>query len=623
MARASAPRRGKKVTGRKTGTSGGQPSIPKLLFAHVSPHSIGGMSMFDVEGPVDPEIVSNFMSDADLTTRTAHALQDAGFQVLQVSAYTINIAAPIGIYERAFKTKVTAHELPTIKSGGVSDTATYFSVADTPRFGLITTKGTAFENLVEGVAIETPRYFFAAQPLPPKKSYWHLEVPHDVSLGCNADKAHRSGITGRGIKVAMVDSGHFAHPFFAARGYRVQPVTLGPGTASPGIDDNGHGTAESANIFAVAPDAELWPVKINFANSTGAFNTAVGLSPHIITCSWGSDVRVPPLSAADQTLAIAIADAVARGIVVVFSAGNGHFGFPGQHPDVISAGGVFRDANGGLRASDYASGFASPIYPGRNAPDLCGLVGMKPRAAYIMLPLQPGSDIDVQLATGGAYPASDETATNDGWAAISGTSAAAPQLAGTAALIKQACPTLGPAAVRDILMRTAIDVTVGNCNTSSSGAAAGPGTDLATGTGLVDANAAVLVAKVRCLGPIRPITVTPVRPPISPILPVTPVVPVQPPVTPIRPPVTPIRPPVTPVLPVAPVRPPVTPVRPPVTPVLPVRPVQPIEPIGPVPANDMASLGQDGGVPVDGPLSQEDVQALEDMVIKDKIDPLA
>ena len=65
------------------------------------------------------------------------------------------------------------------------------------------------------------------------------------------------------------------------------------------------------------------------------------LSPHIITCSWGSDVRVGPLSAADQTLAVAIADAVARGIVVVFSAGNGHFGFPGQHPDVISAGGVF------------------------------------------------------------------------------------------------------------------------------------------------------------------------------------------------------------------------------------------------------------------------------------------
>jgi hypothetical protein len=615
MARKSSVRA--RAKSKRAGAQAGRPSIPKLLFAQASPHSIGGMSMFDMEGPVGTDVVSNFMSDTDLLTQSAQALQDAGFQVLQISAYTINIAAPIATYERAFKTKVVPEELETIKSQGVTDTATFFTVADAPRYGLITTAGTAFENLIEGVAIETPRYFFATQPMPPKKAYWHLQVPHDISLGCNADKAHRSGITGRNVKVAMVDSGHFAHPFFAARGYRVQPVTLGPGAINPSADDNGHGTAESANIFAVAPDAELWPVKINFANSTGAFNAAVGLSPQIITCSWGSDVRAGPLSAANQTLAVAIADAVARGIVVVFSTGNGQHGFPGQHPDVISAGGVFRDPNGNLRASDYASGFTSRVYPGRNAPDLCGLVGMKPRAAYIMLPLQPGSEIDTSLATGGPHPNSDETAANDGWAAISGTSAAAPQLAGTAALIKQACPALDPAAVRDIMVRTAIDVTTGNSNTTSGGAAAGPGTDLATGAGLVDANAAVLVAKVRCLGPVRPITppvlpptiTPPVRPPITP--PITP--PVRPPIRP------PIRPPVTPVLPVAPVRPPVTPVVP-VRPITPVRPVQPIEPIVATPASETAA--DDAPATTDGVLSHEDVQALEDMVVRKKIDPL-
>lgn len=614
MARKSSVRARAKT--KRAGTQAGRPTIPKLLYAQASPHSIGGMSMFDMEGPVGTDIVSNFMSDADLLTQAAQALQDAGFQVLQVSAYTINIAAPIVTYERAFRTKIVPEELETIKSQGITDTATFFTVPDAPRYGLITTAGTAFENLIEGVAIETPRYFFAAQPMPPKKAYWHLQVPHDVSLGCNADKAHRGGITGRNVKVAMVDSGHFAHPFFAARGYRVQPVTLGPGTINPLADENGHGTAESANIFAVAPDAELWPVKINFANSTGAFNAAVGLSPQIITCSWGSDVRTGPLSAANQTLAVAVADAVARGIVVVFSAGNGQLGFPGQHPDVISAGGVFRDHNGNLRASDYASGFASQVYPGRNAPDLCGLVGMKPRAAYIMLPLQPGSAIDTGLAAGGPHPNSDETAANDGWAAISGTSAAAPQLAGAAALIKQACPALDPAAVRDIMMRTAIDVTTGNCNTSSSGAAAGPGTDLATGAGLVDANAAVLVAKVRCLGPITPPVLPPtvlpptVRPPVTPPS-ITP--PVRPPT--VRPPVTPpIRPPV---LPVAPIRPPVTPVRP----ITPVRPVQPIEPIVATPASEAAVDA--ATATTEGVLSHEDVQALEEMVVRKKIDPLS
>lgn len=613
MARKSSVRARAKKS-KRAGAKAGQPTIPKLLYAQASPHSIGGLSMFDMEGPVGPDIVPNFMSDADLLTQAAQALQDAGFQVLQVSAYTINIAAPIATYERAFRTKVVPEELETIKSQGVVDTATFFTVPETPRFGLITTTGTAFENLIEGVAIETPRYFLAAQPMPPKKAYWHLQVPHDVSLGCNADKAHRGGITGRNVKVAMVDSGHFAHPFFAARGYRVQPVTLGPGAANPAADESGHGTAESANIFAVAPDAELWPVKINFANSTGAFNAAVGLSPQIISCSWGSDVRTATLSAADQTLAVAIADAVARGIIVVVSAGNGHWGFPGQHPDVISAGGAFRDENGNLRASDYASGFTSLAYPGRNAPDLCGLVGMKPRAAYIMLPLQPGCEIDTGLAAGGPHPNSDETAANDGWAAISGTSAAAPQLAGTAALIKQACPALDPAAVRDIMMRTAIDVTAGNCNTASGGAAAGPGTDLATGAGLVDANAAVLVAKVRCLAPIQPITPSPILPPtVRP--PVTP-----PPITPpIRPPVRPpIRPPIVPVLPITPVRPPVTPVVP-VRPITPVRPVQPIEPIIATPASEAAA---DAAAPTEGTLSHEDVQALEEMVIRKKFDPL-
>lgn len=478
-------------------------SIPPRLFAQVSPRSVGGMSMFDYGGPIDEEVVSNFLSEAGTLRRAAQALEDAGFEVLQISPYTINIAAPIATYERAFKTEVVPHELRTIKSFGISGTATFFSGEDPSHFGLLTAAGTPFEKLVEGVAIEEPRYYMAPLPLAPRKGYWHLGVPGDVSLGCNADRAHRGEITGRGVRVAMVDSGQAAHPFFTARGYRVQAVTLGPGASDPATDDNGHGTAESTNIFALAPDAELLPVKMSFTNSTGAFNAAVALAPDIITCSWGSDVRRGPLSPANQALAVAIADAVARGIVVVFSAGNGHFGFPGQHPDVISAGGAYIGPDGSLQASDYASGFASPVYQGRRVPDLCGLVGMRPRAAYILLPLQPGCEIDAGLA-GGTHPNGDETAEDDGWAAISGTSAAAPQLAGAAALVKQACPRLAPAEVRDVLVRTAVDVTAGICNPASSGAAAGPGPDLATGAGLVDAHAAVLVAKLRCLGPGEP-----------------------------------------------------------------------------------------------------------------------
>ena len=571
--------------------------------------------MFEAQEQIRRETVTSFMSDTDTAVTAAGRLEEAGFEVLQVTELTINIAGNRETYERAFNTKLFAEERPVIKENAREDTATFLDSEDTSTPGLITTSGTPFQDLIEGVAIEEPRYFMASS-FAPTKSYWHLRVPGDVSLGTNADRAHRSGLTGRGVRIAMVDSGWFKHPYFVNRGFRAAPVVLGPAAANPLNDESGHGTGESANIFAVAPDIELLPVKINFVNSIGAFNAAVALNPDIITCSWGSSVRNPPLSAADQALAAAIAAAVARGIIVVFSAGNGHFGFPGQHPDVISAGGVFMNPDETLRASDYASGFLSSIYANRRVPDLCGLVGMLPRAAYIMLPVQDGDDIDTSLA-GGVHPNADETARNDGWAAFSGTSAAAPQLAGAAALIKQACPALRPADVRDILIRTARDVTAGNCNVITGGHAATVGPDLATGAGLVDAHRAALLARVRCLGPIRPIT------PVQPVQPIRPIAPVQP-ITPIRPIQPPIHPPIQP-------RPPVLPPIQPRPPVLPIQPRPPIPPVRPGPAEEGAggAMGADvrgegeepeSRQPPPSQLSAEDVAALEDMIVRSELD---
>jgi hypothetical protein len=74
----------------------------------------------------------------------------------------------------------------------------------------------------------------------PPKAYWHLQVPGDVSLAANADHAHRTGITGSGVRVAMVDSGWYKHPYFVGRGYRAAPVVLGPGVANPLNDESGH-----------------------------------------------------------------------------------------------------------------------------------------------------------------------------------------------------------------------------------------------------------------------------------------------------------------------------------------------------------------------------------------------
>src|SRR5262245_29803147 len=437
--------------------------LPTKIFAHASPRSIGGVSMFEGQSQIKAETVGNFFSERDAVEAAVARLHEAGFEILQISPLTINFAGTPAQFRRAFKTDIVVEDRPVIKAGARKDVGQFLDSPDTSLSGLVQTEGTNFADAIEGIALEEPRYPMAASMFAPLKSYWHLRVPGDVSLACNADRAHRAGITGKGIKVAMVDSGWFKHPYFVGRGYKAAPVVLGPGAANPLHDESGHGTGESANIFANAPDVDFMPVKINFTNSTGAFNAAVGLSPHIITCSWGSHHPSGPLSAADQTLAAAIAAAVASGIIVVFSAGNGHYGFPGMHPDVISAGGVFMNPDETLQASNYASSYPGNVYPGRNCPDLCGLVGMKPKAIYIMFPLEPGDQIDVDNA-GSTFPNGDETTNSDGWAAFSGTSAAAPQLAGVAALIKQACPGLTPVQVRNIMKSTARDVTMGTSN---------------------------------------------------------------------------------------------------------------------------------------------------------------
>ncbi len=496
-----------------------KPPRPSVVYAEASVRSVGGVSIFRPPALITSETVASFYSESQLVISAIERLRAEGFEVLQVGSTTVTIGAPAEVYERVFKTSVIAEEREAIKEFGQVTTATFLECPDTDIPGLIDPAKSPLADVLEGVALNEPVYYFASA-FPPSKAYWHLDVPSDVGLGLNASRANRARFTGRGVKVVMVDSGWYRHPFFIQRGYRTTPVVLGPATTNPDHDEHGHGTGESANVFAVAPDVNFTMVKINFVNSIGAFNAAVALRPGIISCSWGSSVRTGPLSAANQALAAAIANAVRQGIIVIFSAGNGQWGFPGQHPDVISAGGAYMHPDGSFEATPYASGFASNIYHGRNVPDVCGLVGLPPRAQYIMLPVEPNDYLDRTLS-GGSHPNGDETARNDGWAAFSGTSAAAPQLAGICALMKQACPRLIPAQVRDILKRTARDVTAGNCSPSTGGHPATPGADLATGHGLADAFRATLIARFRCL--IRPPIIRPippiVRPPIIPPVP--------------------------------------------------------------------------------------------------------
>ena len=368
MAEKPSSKRKRTSAARKPERSTSAADFPDRIFAIASPQSTG-VSLFTPGVLPDATTVGNFVSEPGQVERAVNLLADAGFEVLQANDMMINIAGSRELYESAFGTALVAEERPTRKSGQIEDTATYFDTTDTDVSGLCATGGTRFEEVLEGVAIEEPAYPAAVNAFPPAVDYFKLDVPADISLATNADKAHRAGVTGRGVVVAMVDTGWQTHPFFTDRGYRVDPTVLGPGTANAGVDENGHGTGESANIFATAPDVTLKPVKAATAagalvNLTAAFNAAVALGPHIVSNSWTSDVRFGPLSAALQARAAAVAAAWASGVIVVFAAGNGHWGFPGQHPDVISVGGVDIRIDGSLRASNYASGFMSNVYAG-------------------------------------------------------------------------------------------------------------------------------------------------------------------------------------------------------------------------------------------------------------------
>jgi subtilisin family serine protease len=111
-----------------------------------------------------------------------------------------------------------------------------------------------------------------------------------------------------------------------------------------------------------------------------------------------------------------------------------------------------------------------------------------------MLPVPPGSEIDRETADPDDGLPGDGTAPNDGWGVFSGTSAAAPQLAGLCALLLEKSPNLTPADIKSILRRSARSVTRGAANPASSddnvGEPAGPGDTNAAGAGLVDAMAA-------------------------------------------------------------------------------------------------------------------------------------
>lgn len=437
--------------------------------------------------------------DTSQREKALEALERRGFQVTARGTLSASICASAALFEKTFGTRLSRMKNPAASDGpGGKDAKLSWSRQKTvyyPAEGAPWKPDPAVTELIDDAYIQWPSiYFGVPSPIPPAVSSHHLRVPGDLNILLNVAKVHRAGTTGKGVRVAMVDSGFdHAHPFFKLQGFR-SSVIAAPGAGSVKVDGSGHGTGESANLLSIAPDIEFVGIKTdNEETQSGAtilegLQEAMNHSPKVISVSMGYDLRqgntlkqTATLPNGLVALQAEIQAIVASGVVVVFSAGNGHYAFPGMMPEVISCGGVYIDAKGARQVSDYASAFVSKAYPGRVVPDVSGLVGMLPEADYIMLPVPSGCELD-----NGAKG-------NDGWGIFSGTSAAAPQIAGLCALLLERDPTLKPKDIKSILRRSAHPVTAGHASPSSDEKGKGrsgkpsAGQDGAAGAGLVDA----------------------------------------------------------------------------------------------------------------------------------------
>jgi len=451
------------------------------LTAYVSVRSIGRTSVFAKEASLDHAHVQEFMAEPKDKHLVCGKLQDLGFEIERVSPLNVRISAPAKLFRKHMGLEFAR------RTGGI---APLWAPTDETAANLMDTsireiEGIAFPQPVElhGPPRKPPRGGVSSTP--PSLGYHHLKVPNDIVKLLNARPVHGVGFYGQNVRAAMIDSGfHWSHPYFVSKSYNVK-VSL---PIDSDEDVNGHGTGESANLLAIAPKVRLHGLVMD--DIIEAFEVARDdLGVQIISNSWGS--RLPtdgPNGTWDPFWSLVqaqIALCVQQGIIVLFSGGNGGMSFTASMPETISVGGVFVDENGNKSASDYASSFDSTRFPGQHVPEVCGLVGMQPRAIYIALPIPSGCEIDRNLG-GKRFPRKDETGKTDGWGVFSGTSAACPQVAGVVALILSKHPGANLAEVRQRLNQ-AVDVTEGE---SFMGDPAGPGVDAATGHGLVNAEQA-------------------------------------------------------------------------------------------------------------------------------------
>lgn len=260
---------------------------------------------------------------------------------------------------------------------------------------------------------------FALQPLPVDGSYgWG-------PLALGVDKV-ASQFTGRGTRVAVIDSGIAPHEDVNPRGGR---NTLdGQDPAAWNVDTEGHGThcagivaalQNDVGIRGIAPDAEVYSLKVfpggRFSDLIEAINWAIDNYIDVVSLSLGS-------ANYSRNLELAIDEGVQRGIVFVAAAGNesGAVAYPAAFDNVIAVSAIGKTAS-------FAADSAHALRVGSH---------QSTDGEYFAASFTNYGDKVEVCAPGVAILSS----VPGGYAAWDGTSMACPMVTGLVALILEAYP---------------------------------------------------------------------------------------------------------------------------------------------------------------------------------------
>lgn len=301
----------------------------------------------------------------------------------------------------------------------------------------------------------TPGYKAADYPNPADR----IDVLKEV---LNMQEVWDKGFTGKGIGIAVVDTGIYPHDDIKDRIIAFKDFV---NDKTEPYDDNGHGThcsgcaagsgARAGGKFkGTAPEANLIGVKVLNKQGGGSMSNIINGIQWVIDNKEKYNIRVMSMSLGGPALqkekndlvALAVKKCLEAGIVPVIAAGNsgpglGTIGTPAISTDALTVG-AYNDRNTVEKDDDVVAYFSSR---GPTVKDMNLKPDILTPGVQIVSCNSPGSYIDKNLITH----------LGEDYVLMSGTSMATPAMAGVVADVIQANPKLNPADVIMLCKNTA------------------------------------------------------------------------------------------------------------------------------------------------------------------------